>query len=206
MFCCFTQLAARSRRCFIFHTDLYFCHCSLYISHCNTDISCLSELNYFLRSFVPLVSNPWGASAYKCVLPSVPLEYVTYCSWRRSSVNFFFWGGRETFIYEKLTKCPNYTWELPEKLAECPNCYDICPKKSTKFPTFRYICRKNTGIWHDNCPKKYFRFFFFGGGTCQSPPVSYAHRPNETKKANWTSDGYMHPVHSLRMPLNIKTT
>jgi len=39
------------------------------------------------------------------------------------------WGGTRHFcpknMYEKLTKCPNFTWFLPEKLAKYPNFYHI---------------------------------------------------------------------------------
>ena len=38
-------------------------------------------------------------------------------------------------MYEKLTKCPNFTCFLPEKLSQYPNFYYICPKNSfSGFP------------------------------------------------------------------------
>jgi len=54
-----------------------------------------------------------------------------------SSVNF--WGARHFCpenMYEKLTKCPNFTLLLPEKLAKYPNFYNIFPQKLTKLPNF----------------------------------------------------------------------
>jgi len=55
----------------------------------------------------------------------------------RSSVNF---RGAQHFclknMYEKLTKCPNFTSFLREKLAKYPNFYNIFSEKLTKFPNF----------------------------------------------------------------------
>jgi len=48
--------------------------------------------------------------------------------------------GGKTFLpenmYEKLPKCPNFTWILPENYKKYPNFYDNCPKKITKFQNF----------------------------------------------------------------------
>jgi len=76
-------------------------------------------------------------------------------------------------MYEKLTKCPNFT----------------CPKKLSKYPNFMIFAGKINKILilHDFCPKmpefymiiaqKYFpRFFFVGGGhVSPTAPVSYAY-------------------------------
>jgi len=83
----------------------------------------------------------------------------------RSSVNF---RGARYFcprnMYEKLTKCPNFTWFLPEKLSKYPNFYDICPKNEPNSRILHDFCPKNARILHNNCPKKIFSRFFFGGG------------------------------------------
>ena len=57
---------------------------------------------------------------------------------RRSSVNFGGgWVGAIHFcpktVYEKLTKCPHFTWYLPERLSKFPNFY-IC--LTNIFPEF----------------------------------------------------------------------
>ena len=52
-------------------------------------------------------------------------------------------------MYEKLTKCPNFIWFLPEKL--------------TKFPNFTWFLPENARIFHKNWPKIFFPRFFFGG-------------------------------------------
>jgi len=64
-------------------------------------------------------------------------------------------------MYEKITKCPNFTWFLPEKLSEYPKFYDICPK--------------NAHIFHNNCPKNIFPNFRGGGHMSPLSPVSYAY-------------------------------
>jgi len=45
-------------------------------------------------------------------------------------VPYYLEGKPPKNMYEKLTKCPNFTLFLPEKLAKYPNFnfYDICPK------------------------------------------------------------------------------
>jgi len=65
-------------------------------------------------------------------------------------------GGQDIFarkyMHEKLTKCPNFTWYMPEK----------------KF--------KNVRILHDFCQKIFSRFFLGGRGQLPPcPPVSYAY-------------------------------
>jgi len=63
----------------------------------------------------------WGWQAIRC---------WGQASMRTSSVNFR--GEAKHFcpknMYEKLRKCPNFTWFLPEKLSKYPNFCDICPK------------------------------------------------------------------------------
>ena len=55
----------------------------------------------------------------------------------RSPVNF---RGARHFcpknMYEKVTKCPNFTWFLPEKLAKYPNFFIIFSRKINKIPEF----------------------------------------------------------------------
>ena len=85
-----------------------------------------------------------------------------------SSVNFRGNLGQDIFarknMYEKLTKCSNFTWFLREKLAKYPTFYDIC-RKVNKIPEFYMLfARKNGKILHNNCPKNIFPDFFRGGG------------------------------------------
>jgi len=78
---------------------------------------------------------------------------------RRSSVNF---GGRHfasKYMHEKLTKCPNFTWELTEKLTKFPNfAWYMAEQKLTKCPNFTWFL-----------PEKYFFPIFWGRG--QVPPL-----------------------------------
>jgi len=54
---------------------------------------------------------------------------------RRSSVNFE--GARhfcpKTYAW-KMTKCPNFTWYMPEKLTKCPNFTRFLPEKNSFCP------------------------------------------------------------------------
>ena len=55
-----------------------------------------------------------------------------------------------------------------------PTFYDIYPKKINKIPEFYMIfARKNARILHNNCPKKIFSRFFFGGGAHALPAPVY---------------------------------
>jgi len=45
-------------------------------------------------------------------------------------------------IDEKLTKCPNFTWFLPEKILNYSNFKWYLPVKLTKFPNFTWFFRK----------------------------------------------------------------
>jgi len=80
---------------------------------------------------------------------------------RRSSVKF---GRSKTFLpenmHEKLTKWPNFTWDLPEKLTKFPNFTWYMPEKINKMPEFYTIFAPDFGG---------------GGGNCPLPPVSYAY-------------------------------
>ena len=66
-------------------------------------------------------------------------------------------------MYEKLTKCPNFTLFLPEKVAKYPNLWYL-PEKLTKFPIFAWFCPKNARIFHKNWRKIFSPIFFLGGG------------------------------------------
>jgi len=72
-------------------------------------------------------------------------------------------------MYYKSAKCPNFTWFLPEKLYQIP-----------KFLTFAgniYNVLEFYMIFAPKMPKFYIiiaRKKFYGG-TCPSPPVSYAY-------------------------------
>ena len=47
----------------------------------------------------------------------------------------------------------------------------ISPPQKKKIPECTWYLPENAQILHDNCPKKFSRFFFFrGGGTCPRPP------------------------------------
>ena len=96
---------------------------------------------------------------------------------RRSSVNFKGRHCRPKNMYEKLTKCQNFTWFLPEKLWKYPN-FMVFARKMNKFPEFYNIfARKNARILHNNCPKNIYPDFFSGGDVpiCPLPAVSYAY-------------------------------
>ena len=67
-------------------------------------------------------------------------------------------------MYEKLTKCPNFTRFLCEKSSKYPNFLWYLPEKLTKFSNFT-ILSENARIIH-NFPKNIFPDFFFGGGAC----------------------------------------
>ena len=80
---------------------------------------------------------------------------------RRSSVKFE--GGRHfcsKIMYEKLSKCPNFTWHLPEFLWDLPE----------KCPNFTW--------W--KLPKNIFLEL---GGMCPLPPVSFDYG----KRRGWPS-------------------
>jgi len=83
-----------------------------------------------------------------------------------------FGGGGKTFLpenmHENVTKCPNFTRDLPEKLTKLKIensriLHDICPKKKlTKCPNFTRFLRlpeKNSF-----CPN------LRGGGSCLPLP------------------------------------
>jgi len=74
-------------------------------------------------------------------------------------------------MYEKLTKCPDFTWFLPEKLSKYPNVM-IFARKNNKIPEWilHELCPKNARILHNNCPKNIFPDFFLGGGLVPFPP------------------------------------
>ena len=103
--------------------------------------------------------------AFQCHLLYLTGNFFSL-SWdhkRRSSVNF---GGQDIFaqkyMHGKLTKCPNFTWYLPEKLKKILNFTRYMPEKINKMPKFYTIL-----------PEKYF--FPNLGGNCCLPPVSYAY-------------------------------
>jgi len=84
-------------------------------------------------------------------------------------------------MYEKLTKCPNFRWVLPDKLSKYPN-FMIFVRKITKFSKFTWFLPENARILHNNCPENIFPEFRRGGGHVPSalcapplPPVSYAY-------------------------------
>jgi len=62
-------------------------------------------------------------------------------------------GGHPIFagkkMYEKLSKCPNFTWFLPEKNIKIPDFHDIGPERLPKFRNFTgFFCPKNARILH----------------------------------------------------------
>jgi len=93
---------------------------------------------------------------------------------RTSSVNF---RGARHFcpknVYEKLTKCPNFTWFLSEKVSKYPNFYDICSKNLQNSGTLHTFCPKNARILYNNCPKIFFPNL--EGARAPAAPVSYAY-------------------------------
>jgi len=80
---------------------------------------------------------------------------------RRAQVDIF----AQKYMYEKLTKCQNFTRYLPRKLSKCPIFVTIFARKVTKFPSFkRYL------------PEFFFRFFSWGHVARAPPaPVFYAY-------------------------------
>jgi len=63
-------------------------------------------------------------------------------------------------MYEKLTKCPNFTRFFHPKLAKYPNFYNIFPKKNKQNSRILHdFCQKNARILHNNCPKNIFPEF-----------------------------------------------
>jgi len=62
-------------------------------------------------------------------------------------------------MYEKLTKCLNFTRFLPEKLSQYQNFYYICPKNEKISLILRDFCPKNARNLHKNCPKNVFPEF-----------------------------------------------
>jgi len=90
-------------------------------------------------------------------------------------------------MYEKLTKCPNFTRFLPEKLEKIPEFLQYFFRKINKIPEFYTIfARKNARMLHNNCPKNIFPNFR-GGALCAPPPVSYAY--NNTISAEKSGTG-----------------
>jgi len=59
-------------------------------------------------------------------------------------------------MYEKLTKCLNFTWFLHKRLSKYPNVYDICPKNKQNSGILYDFCPKNARILHNNCRKNIF--------------------------------------------------
>jgi len=60
-------------------------------------------------------------------------------------------------MYEKITKCPNFTWFLPEKLTKLSNFTRFLPEKMAEF--CMVVARKI-----------FSRCFFLGGGSAPCPP------------------------------------
>ena len=63
-------------------------------------------------------------------------------------------------MYEKLTRCPNFTRYLSEKLSKFPNFAGIFARKMTEF--YMIIAINNI----------FFSIFFGGGSTCPRFPPS----------------------------------
>ena len=85
-------------------------------------------------------------------------------------------GGARHFcpknMYEKLTKCPNFTWLLPEKLSKYPN-FMIFAQKINKILEFYTIFAR---ILHNNCPKNIFpEFWGYVPPLLPSPTESYSY-------------------------------
>jgi len=71
-------------------------------------------------------------------------------------------------MYEKLSKCSNFTWFLPpKKLSKYPNFCDICPQIN-KIPEFYIIFAGIMTEFYIIIARKKF-FLEFGGGTCPIP-------------------------------------
>jgi len=67
-------------------------------------------------------------------------------------------------MHEKLTKCPNVTWHLPEKWTKFPNFIWCMPEKINKMPEFYMIFTR-----------KIFFPIFWEGQFPSSSSVSYAY-------------------------------
>ena len=101
---------------------------------------------------------------------------------RKSSVNF---RGQDIFarkICEKLTKCPNFTWFMPEKLI--PE-FLYLNEKMNKIPNFRWFLIINQFLIVNQCPNFYIiisrkifsHFIFFLGGEAHVPPCPRLLKP-----------------------------
>jgi len=80
-------------------------------------------------------------------------------------------------MYEKLTKCPNFTLFLPEKLQK-KTIFMIFARKVNKIFEFHMIfARKMPEFYVVIARRIYFSGIFFGGGTCRChpAPISYAY-------------------------------
>ena len=82
-------------------------------------------------------------------------------------------GGARHFcpknMYEKLTKCPNFTWFIAEKLIKYPNFFIIFGREMNKIPNMTWFLPENARILHNNCPKNIFPNFFAPPPPAPSP-------------------------------------
>jgi len=88
-------------------------------------------------------------------------------------------------MYEKLTKCPNFTWLLPEKLPKYRNFYDIC-QKNNKIPEFHMIFARKMPEFYIIIARKIFSRIL-GGHIAPSAPVSYAYWHDGVHKYWWNN-------------------
>ena len=148
---------------------------------CVTDRCASASVSSWWR-ILPCWSLHWRCIVsvwhHLCVTDTMLQQWL---SWRyyihrhRSSVNFR--GGAQNFclknVYEKLTKCPNFRWFLPEKIIRIPKFFLIFARKINKIPEFYMIFAQNAWILHNNCPKNIFSRIL--GAHSPLPPISYAY-------------------------------
>jgi len=75
-------------------------------------------------------------------------------------------------MYEKLSKCPNFTCFLPDKFAKYPNCM-IFARKVNKIDEFYMIFARKMPEFYIIIARKIF-FPNFRGARTPCPPVSCA--------------------------------
>jgi len=182
--CCHCWHAATSRQLTknIYHPQIYFYRlinsslcCTFWCKHHNPKtngsilITWQTLCNFFLEHSVRVLLISQLLAPYLSTL-------VLTIGVGGSSVNF---RGAQHFcprnMYEKFTKCPNFTWFLSKKLSKYPNFYDIHPKNKQNSGILHDSCPTNTWILHNNCPPPNIFPELFLGGTCPSCPPSPTH-------------------------------
>jgi len=123
-----------------------------------------------------MIANISGRKQYVVKRKTVVFPVHVYLIWwtlvhssknhrRRSSVNF---KGPD-MMYEKLTKCPNFTWFLPEKNQKNTRIFIIFFRKINKISEFYTIFATNMPEFYIIIGRKIFFPNFRGGA--RVPPL-----------------------------------